>query len=152
MKLFQIGLIVLSVLSLVSLSQAYLYYGQQSINSDYYFRGAYYSPTYTYQSVPSWNYYSYNTFDPYPTLGGGLYYPPVGSTYTYGYPAYGTGYNAYSAFNSYNYVVPSYGYAYPGYGYGAAYDSGCGYNDCGSSYGASYYNYGYSSGFCLFWC
>ncbi len=102
MKFVQVCVLVLALFAFMGFAQAYGYYGQQSINSDYYFRGIYHSPSYLYDQSPHWDYYSYNTFTPYPTLGGGSFIPYAG--YSYSYAPY---------VNSYTYAPA--GYAYAGY-------------------------------------
>lgn len=115
MKLVQVCVLVLTLFAFVGLAQAYSYYGQQSINSDYYFRGTYHAPSYAYQQSPHWDYYSYNTYTPYPTLGGGSFIPyggysysyaPVIPSYTYG-PNYVTG--SYAPISDFSYRNTGYG-------------------------------------------
>lgn len=124
MKLFQFGLILIALLSLMSLSQAYLFYGnpygQQSINSNYYYVGQ--ATQVVAPNAGAWTYYGYNTFDPYPTLGGGLFFPSQGYSYSYSAP-------------------------YPSYGYGGGY----GYGGYAPVYGAAS-DFSYNNGYCTFWC
>jgi hypothetical protein len=159
MKAVQVCAVVLGLIFLSSFSLAwYVGFGQQSINSDYYFRSIYYSPTINYQQSPHWDYYSYNTFDPYPTIGGGLYFPRSGYSFTYNYPTYysrpaiapvARGCDAPSCYGSYanydysnnayndhaiayNNLPNDYGYAYAGLqdNPGTEYGTTCGYYGC----------------------
>ncbi len=93
---------ILVLMAFLVLASSAFAWGQQSINSDYYFNGIYSSPS---NGLGAWDYYSYNTANPYPTMGGGLYFPPSG--YSYSYPGAQLGYNNY---------YPNYYGGYGGYG------------------------------------